>query len=42
MVQKVREKKSELQCHINGPENVSVFKTYLTEAFIMLLFPSKL
>ena len=42
MVQKVKEKKSELQCYINGPENLSVSKTYLIEAFIILLFSSKL
>ena len=42
MVQKVKEKKSELQCYINGPENLSGCKTYLMEAFIILLFSSKL
>ena len=42
MVQKVKEKKSELQCYINGPENLSVSKTYLIKAFIILLFSSKL
>ena len=42
MFQKVKEKKSELQCYINGPENLSVSKTYLIEAFIILLFSSKL
>ena len=43
MVQKVKEKKSELQCYINGPENIFfVSKTCLIEAFIILLFSSKL
>ena len=42
MVQKVKKKKSELQCYINGPENLSVSKTYLIEAFITLLFFPKL
>ena len=42
MFQKVKEKKSELQCYINGPEHLSVSKTYLIEAFIILLFSSKL
>ena len=42
MVEKVQEKKSELQCYINEPENLSLSKTYLMEAFIMLLFSSKL
>ena len=42
MVQKAKEKKSELQCYINGPENLSVSKTYSIEAFIILLFSSKL
>ena len=42
MFQKVKEKKSELQCYINGTENLSVSKTYLIEAFIILLFSSKL
>ena len=42
MFQKVKEKKSELQCYINGPENFSVSKGYLIEAFIILLFSSKL
>ena len=43
MVQKVKEKKSELQCYVNVPENLlSVSKTYLTEAFMILLFSSKL
>ena len=41
MVQEVKEKKSELQCYINGPENLSVSKTYLIEAFTILLFSSK-
>ena len=42
MVQKVKEKKSELQCYINGPENLFISKTCLIEAFIILLFSSKL
>ena len=42
MVQKVKEKKSELQCYINRPENLSVCKIYLIEAFTILLFSSKL
>ena len=40
--QKVKEKKSELHCYINGPEKLSVSKTYLIEAFIILLLSSKL
>ena len=42
MVQKVKEKKSELQCYINGPENLSLSKMYLIEAYIISLFSSKL
>ena len=42
MAEKVNEKKSELQSYINGPENLCVSKTYLIEAFIILLFSSKL
>ena len=42
MVQKVKENKSKLQCYINGPENISVSKTYLIEAFITLLFSSNM
>ena len=40
MVQKVKEK-CELQCYTIGLENLSVSKTYLIEAFI-ILFYSKL
>ena len=40
MVQNVKEKKSELQCYIKRPENLSV--SYLIEAFIILLFSSRL
>ena len=36
MVQKVKGKKSGVQCYINGPVNLSVAKTYLIEAFIIL------
>ena len=32
MAQKVKEKNSELQCYINGPEDLSVSKIYLIEA----------
>ena len=42
MVQKVKEKKSELQCYINEPESLSVSKTFLIKAFTILFFPSKL
>ena len=35
MAQKVKEKKSELQCYINGPGKLSVSKTYLIEVFII-------
>ena len=42
MIQKVKEKKSELQCYINGTENLSLSKMYLIEAYIISLFSSKL
>ena len=42
MVQKVKKKKPELHCYSNRPENLSVSKAYLIEAFIILLFSSKL
>ena len=42
MLQKVKEKKSELQCYINGPQSLLVYKTYLIKASIILLFSSTL
>ena len=38
MAQKMKDKKSELQCYINAPENLSVSKTYLISIYIFIIF----
>ena len=38
MVQKMKEKKSELQCYISAPENLSVSKTYLISIYSFIIF----
>ena len=42
IVQNVEKRNIELTCYINEPENLSVSKIYLIEAFKILLFSSKL
>ena len=39
---KLKEKKCEIQCYNNEPENLSVSETCLIEAFLISLFSSKL
>ena len=38
MVQKMKEKKSELQCYINAPENLSLSKTFNKHYSFIIFF----